>query len=226
MTVRPTREQLQAAYGKTIRDLIAPDLRVLFIGINPSLYSAAVGHLFVFAARQSLLADALWGRLHRSTSRSRRRETFAGSGLWHHQSGRRGHRAAAELTEHDLQPASGVSRRRSRFRPRWVAFLGISTYQAAWDRSATSVGPQKVRFGGARVWLLPNPSGLNAQLPLPGTRPLVRRPAIANNSGRQKRPRPSGCKVEEKRLSADFADAADFKRRAAGRGPGCAGWNS
>ncbi len=167
VTMRPTREQLLAAYGKTIRDLIAPDLRVLFIGINPSLYSAAVGHHF---ARPG---NRFWPTLYGAGFTDRllapaeeRLLLDRGYGITNLVDGATAQ--AAELTEQDL--STGVRRlekKVARFRPRWVAFLGISTYQAAWDRSANSVGPQKVRFGGARVWLLPNPSGLNAHYQLP-----------------------------------------------------------
>jgi TDG/mug DNA glycosylase family protein len=167
VTVRPTREQLRAAYGKTIRDLIAPDLRVLFIGINPSLYSAAVGHHF---ARPG---NRFWPTLYGAGFTDRllapaeeRLLLDRGYGITNLVDGATAQ--AAELTEKDL--STGVRRlekKVARFRPRWVAFLGISTYQAAWDRSATSVGPQQSRFGGARVWLLPNPSGLNAHYQLP-----------------------------------------------------------
>jgi TDG/mug DNA glycosylase family protein len=166
-TVRPTREQLLAAYGKTIRDLIAPDLRVLFIGINPSLYSAAVGHHF---ARPG---NRFWPTLYGAGFTDRllapaeeRLLLDRGYGITNLVDGATAQ--AAELTEQDL--STGVrhlEKKVARFRPRWVAFLGISTYQAAWDPSASSVGPQKVRFGGARVWLLPNPSGLNAHYQLP-----------------------------------------------------------
>ena len=167
VTVRPTREQLLAAYGKTIRDLIVPDLRVLFIGINPSLYSAAVGHHF---ARPG---NRFWPTLYGAGFTDRllapaeeRLLLDRGYGITNLVDGATAQ--AAELTEQDL--LTGVRRlekKVARFRPRWVAFLGISTYQAAWDRTASSVGPQKVRFGGARVWLLPNPSGLNAHYQLP-----------------------------------------------------------
>jgi double-stranded uracil-DNA glycosylase len=167
VAVRPTPEQLRAAYGKTIRDLIAPDLRVLFIGINPSLYSAAVGHHF---ARPG---NRFWPTLYGAGFTERllapaeeRLLLDRGYGITNLVDGATAQ--AAELTDQDL--STGVrhlEKKVARFRPRWVAFLGISTYQSAWDRSATSVGPQKVRFGGARVWLLPNPSGLNAHYQLP-----------------------------------------------------------
>ncbi len=86
---KPTREQLQAAYGESIPDLIAPGLRVLFIGINPSLYSAAVGHQFS-AAGESVLAGVAWGWVHRPAARASGRAAAAGAWVRHHEFGRRG----------------------------------------------------------------------------------------------------------------------------------------
>lgn len=176
VTVRPkpTREQLQAAYGKTVPDLIAADLRILFIGINPSLYSAAVGHHF---ARPG---NRFWPALHgagftdRLLAPAEERELLdRGYGITNLVDAATAQ--AAELTEKDLSNgARRLEKKVSRFRPRCVAFLGISTYQAAVDRTATSVGPQKPSFGGASVWLLPNPSGLNAHYQLPALVRLFR----------------------------------------------------
>jgi TDG/mug DNA glycosylase family protein len=163
---RPTAEQLQAAYGKSIRDVIAPDLRVLFVGINPSLYSGAVGHHF---ARPG---NRFWPALHGAGFTDRRLAPSEERLLLDRGYGitnlvNRATARAAELTESDL--AIGVRQLRKkvrRFRPRSVAFLGISVYQAVVERGSSSIGRQTGDFGGAQVWVLPNPSGLNAHYQL------------------------------------------------------------
>jgi TDG/mug DNA glycosylase family protein len=164
---KPTREQLLAAYGKTIRDVIAPDLRILLIGINPGLYSAAVGHHFARPGNRFWPALYGAGFTDRLLAPAEERQLLdRGYGITNLVD--RATAQAAELTEKDF--SNGVKRLEKkvvRFRPRCVAFLGISAYQAAVDRRSTAVGPQTARFGGARVWLLPNPSGLNAHYQIP-----------------------------------------------------------
>jgi double-stranded uracil-DNA glycosylase len=176
---KPTQDELQAAYGKTIRDVIARDLRVLFIGINPGLYSGAVGHHF---ARPG---NRFWPALHGGGFTERLLSPFEERLLLEQGYGitnivDRTTARADELTVDDL--TAGIRRLEKkvrRFQPRWVAFLGISSYQAAVDRDATAVGPQTATFGGARAWLLPNPSGLNAHYQLPALIRLFRDLEIA-----------------------------------------------
>jgi TDG/mug DNA glycosylase family protein len=163
---QPTPEQLRVAYGKSIPDIIAPNLRLLFVGINPSLYSAAVGHHF---ARPG---NRFWPTLHgagftdRLLAPSEQKVLLErGYGITNVVDGATAR--ADELTLEDL--SSGIKRlekRVRRHRPDWVAFLGISTYQAVFNQKSAAIGPQQARFGGAHVWLLPNPSGLNAHYQL------------------------------------------------------------
>jgi TDG/mug DNA glycosylase family protein len=164
---KPTQDELRAAYGKTIRDVIAADLRVLFVGINPGLYSGAVGHHFARPGNRFWPALFGGGFTDRLLSPFEERLLLdRGCGITNIVD--RATARADELTQDDL--THGIRRLEKkvrRFRPRWVAFLGISTYQAVVDRQATAVGPQTAEFGGARVWLLPNPSGLNAHYQIP-----------------------------------------------------------
>jgi double-stranded uracil-DNA glycosylase len=165
---RPTPEQLRLAYGKGIPDVIAPDLRLLFVGINPGLYSAAVGHHF---ARPG---NRFWPALHGAGFTDRLLSPADQKLLLERGYGitnvvNRATARADELTLKDL--SDGIERLEKsvrRFRPSWVAFLGISTFQTVFDQRSASIGPQKAKYGGARVWLLPNPSGLNAHYQLPG----------------------------------------------------------
>ncbi len=143
--------------------MIAPGLRVLFCGINPGLYSAATGHHF---ARPG---NRFWPALHASgfTPRllhpSEEKELLQlGFGLTNLVgTGDRGRRRAQR------RRSSSPGRRRlaakvRRYRPRTVAFLGLGAYRHAFGRPQATLGPQPEPFEGATVWVLPSPSGLNA----------------------------------------------------------------
>jgi double-stranded uracil-DNA glycosylase len=159
---KPTPEQLRAAYGKSIRDVIAPGLRILFVGINPGLYSGAVGHHFARPGNRFWPALYGAGFTDRLLAPAEERLLLEkGYGITNVVN--RATAQAAELTEADLSDGiKRLARKVRRFRPFCVAFLGVSVYQTALHQRSASIGPQKADFGGARVWLLPNPSGLNA----------------------------------------------------------------
>lgn len=164
---RPTREDLDAAYGKKIRDLIAPDLRVLFCGINPSLYSGAVGHHF---ARPG---NRFWPALHGSGFTSRLLSPFEEAELLEQRLGitnlvPRATAAADELSKEELIAGGRtLARKVARRRPRCLAFLGVASYRTAFGAPRAHVGLQSIELGETSVWLLPNPSGLNAHYQLP-----------------------------------------------------------
>ena len=159
---RPTREEIAAALGRTVPDVIGPSLDVLFCGINPGLYSGAVGHHF---ARPG---NRFWKTLHGAGFTDRvlspfeeRRLLACGVGITNLVERATG--GAAELTAAELRSgAHRLTRKVRRLRPRVVAFLGLSAYRTAFDRPVATPGPQPEDVGGARVWLLPNPSGRNA----------------------------------------------------------------
>jgi TDG/mug DNA glycosylase family protein len=163
---RPTRAELLAAADRTIRDVIAPGLRVLFCGINPGLYSAVTGHHF---ARPG---NRFWPALHAAgfTSRplhpSEERELLrSGYGITNVVA--RATATAAELTPDEL--AAGGRRLAAKVRhyqPRVLAVLGIGAYRTALGRPDATLGRQPETLGGATVWVLPNPSGLNAHYQL------------------------------------------------------------
>lgn len=185
--VRPTKEQLVAAYGKTIRDVIADDLDVLFCGINPGLYSGATGHHF---ARPG---NRFWPSLHRSgfTDRlldpSEERELLK-QGLGITNIVGRTTARADELSPEELVRAAAALRRKVlRRRPRWLAPLGLTAYRIGFGARRAEVGPQDVRIGRTRVWLLPNPSGLNAHYQLPDlAREFARLAQAAGHSSESK----------------------------------------
>jgi len=171
---RPTRQQLAEAAGKTVPDVIAPGLRVLFCGINPGLYTAAVGHHF---ARPG---NRFWPALHASGFTGRLLSPFEERELLELGLGitnvvARATASAAELTPADLIKGGRLLRNKvRRFQPRFVAVLGVGAYRLAFARPKAVVGMQKELVHSARVWVLPNPSGLNANYQLPNLVRLFR----------------------------------------------------
>ena len=164
---RPTRSDLAAAYGRAVPDLIAPDLNVLFCGINPSLYSAATGHHF---ARPG---NRFWPALYHAGFTERLLKPseellLLEDGIGITNLVRRATATAAELTNDELRSSrSRLARKVRRFRPRCIAVVGIGAYRVAFDRPRATVGLQPEVLGTAALWVLPNPSGLNANHQLP-----------------------------------------------------------
>ena len=159
---RPTPADLDAARDRTIPDVIAPGLRVVFAGINPGLYSAATGYHF---ARPG---NRFWPALHRSgfterVFRPNDQEQLLGLGL-----GITNIVARATARADELRPAEFLAGARiltakiTRLRPLWLAVVGVTAYRTAFGRRHAAVGPQDEAIGETRVWVLPNPSGLNA----------------------------------------------------------------
>jgi double-stranded uracil-DNA glycosylase len=159
---KPTKEELAAAAGRTVRDVIAPGLRVLFCGINPGLYTAATGHHF---ARPG---NRFWPALHASGFTPRlfapheERELLPlGYGITNVVA--RATAAADELAAGEfVEGGRLLAAKVRRHRPRFLAVLGVGAYRAAFARPKARLGPQEERIGGTAVWVLPNPSGLNA----------------------------------------------------------------
>jgi len=163
----PSRAELQAAYGAVVPDLVGPSMQVLLCGINPSLWSGAVGLHFANPSNRlwPVLHGAGWtqGRLDPS-------ETAAvlAAGLGITNLVMRATARADELNDDEIRAGlPQVAALAERWRPRWVGFLGMTAYRTATGHRKAVVGPQDERLGGAPVWLLPNPSGLNASWQLP-----------------------------------------------------------
>ena len=159
---RPTRAELAAAVSATIRDVIAPGLDVLFCGINPGLYSGATGHHF---ARPG---NRFWPALHASGFTERvfapwEKELLLERGVGITNIVARTTATAAEVTREELiEGRRRLERKVRRYAPRWLAVAGIGAYRIAFDSSHAGVGPQEGTIGTTRIWVLPNPSGLNA----------------------------------------------------------------
>jgi double-stranded uracil-DNA glycosylase len=163
---RPTPEDLAAAAGKVLPDVIAPALDVVFCGINPGLYSAAVGCHF---ARPG---NRFWPALHRSGFTPRlyspaEQERLLELGLGITNLADRATAGAAELGAAELREgAERLLGKVRRYRPRWVAFLGLGAYGIAFGRRGVAVGPAAPLDHGTGAWVLPNPSGRSAHYSL------------------------------------------------------------
>jgi TDG/mug DNA glycosylase family protein len=164
---RPSKEQLHAAAGRTTPDLLAPGLQVLFCGINPSLYSAVVGHHF---ARPG---NRFWPALHQSGFTPRLLQPWEEAELLSYGLGitnvfEQASASAAELSRQDL--LAGGKRLREKvlsYQPRVLAVLGVTAYRVAFQAPRSGLGLQPEKIGGTHLWVLPNPSGLNAHFQLP-----------------------------------------------------------
>jgi double-stranded uracil-DNA glycosylase len=159
---RPSSWELDAARDKTIPDVAAPGLRVLFAGINPGLYSAATGHHF---ARPG---NRFWPALHASgftprLFRPAEQHQLLPLGLGITNVVDRATARADELTSAEIQAGGRVlAAKVARLRPRWLAVVGVTVYRTAFARPGAQTGPQDEPMGATQLWVLPNPSGLNA----------------------------------------------------------------
>lgn len=165
---RFTRAELEALHGTLVDDLLAPHLRVLFVGINPGLWTAAVNAHF---ARRG---NRFWPALHAAGITPRLVDASDGmrpddlamlsdldlgiTNIVPTASARADQLTRAEMRAGAVELAAKVAR----LRPQVVAVLGLTVYRLAFDRPAAAAGEQRDRLGGARLWVLPNPSGLNA----------------------------------------------------------------
>ncbi|WP_067498512.1 G/U mismatch-specific DNA glycosylase [Actinoplanes sp. TFC3] len=159
---RPTPDEVAAAAGRTIPDLVGPGLRVLFSGINPSLYSAATGHHF---ARPG---NRFWPALHLAGFTPRvlhpsEQGMLPDLGLGITNVAARATTRADELSTDELLEGGEILRALvTAWQPRFLAVLGVTAYRTAFRQPKAVTGPQSETIGEARIWVLPNPSGLNA----------------------------------------------------------------
>ena len=159
---KPTKEQLFAARDKTVPDVIAPELRVLFCGINPGLYTAAVGHHF---ARPG---NRFWPALYAAGFTERLLSPFDEKELLKNGYGitnlvMRTTATADELTfEEFREGGKKLTTKVRKYKPQFLALLGLGAYRAGFGQSKAKVGRQAEQIGQTSIWVLPNPSGLNA----------------------------------------------------------------
>jgi len=184
---------LRAARRKHVPDVIGPHLTILFVGINPGLYSGAVGHHF---ARPG---NRFWPALQRAGLTPRQLAPHEEHELLRHGIGitnlvSRTTAAASELSKPELEAGGRrLLAKVRRLKPRVLAFLGLDAYRVAFDRKQVKAGPQPIWIGETRIWVLPNPSGLNAHYQLNDFTRLFRRlkasGSVQGNADRKRRAR-------------------------------------
>jgi TDG/mug DNA glycosylase family protein len=163
---KPSKDDLQKALDRTTPDIIAPDLKVLFCGINPGLYSAATGHNF---ARPG---NRFWKVLQRAEFTPRRfhpseeRELLTlGYGITNFC--RRTTATAAELSKEEMVAGGKqLVKRVEKYKPQFLAILGITAYRTAYKKPKARLGLQDEKIDDTKIWILPSPSGLNAHYQL------------------------------------------------------------
>src|SRR5256714_8967033 len=158
---KPTKQQLIDAAGKTLPDVIAPNLRVLFCGINPGLYTAAVGHHFARPGNRFWPALYKSGFTDRLVSPFEERELLK-SGIGISNVVPHATASAAELTKEDFARGGRLlARKVKKYRPLIVAILGVGAYRLAFNQPRAAVGEQAEKIQSAPGLVRPNPRGLN-----------------------------------------------------------------
>ncbi len=158
---KPSREIQLKSIARRVPDVIAENLNVLFCGINPGLYSAAVGHHFAGPG------NLFWPTIYKAGLTPRLLTAFdeaelAALGFGVTNLVPRASKDAEDLTKEELRAGAGTVKRKVRkFKPRFLAVLGLAAYRTAFEHSKAQVGYQE-SIGSTKVYLLPNPSGLNA----------------------------------------------------------------
>ena len=164
---KPTKDELKAAFGRSIPDLIAPDLKILFCGINPGLYSGATGLHF---ARPG---NRFWPALHAGGLTTRliapwEKQELLKAGYGVTNLVQRTTATAAELADDEyVVGRRQLTRKIRQYSPRFVAVLGLGAYRSGFAKPDAKIGRQIERIGSTGIWVLPNPSGLNANYQLP-----------------------------------------------------------
>ena len=158
----PGKDDLLAARGLGLPDVIAWGLKVLFCGINPGLYSAAVGHHFARPGNRFWTALFRAGLTDRLLSPSDE-NLLPGFGYGVTNIVNSATAQASELSTKELQAGAELLKRKVwSFQPRILGILGVDAYRKAFQRKTATIGCQREKIGHTRLWVLPNPSGINA----------------------------------------------------------------
>jgi TDG/mug DNA glycosylase family protein len=182
---RFSRAELSAFAGATVDDLLGPDVKLLFVGINPGLWTAAAnahfarpGNRFWPALHAAGITRALVDASAGMPADARDELLSAGVGITNIVPIATAR--ADELTREQLRAGGArLVALVERVRPRVVAVLGLTAYRHAFDLPATKVGRQSHDLAGAELWVLPNPSGLNAHETLASLAVAYRQAAAA-----------------------------------------------
>ncbi|WP_243056669.1 mismatch-specific DNA-glycosylase [Nocardioides sp. SR21] len=165
---RFTRAELESYRDKEVPDLLGPDLRLLFVGINPGLWTAATQTHFAHPVNRFYPALLAAGIITDPISPSEGmtdadRDRLRARGIGITNIVRRATARASELTDEELR-AGGAELEATvrRTSPKVVAIAGITAYRTAFGRRKAVLGKQHETLAGAELWIVPNPSGLNA----------------------------------------------------------------
>ena len=180
-----TRAELEEFAGTTVPDLVGPGLRLLFVGINPGLWTAATQTHFAHPGNRFYPALERGGVIDRTIDRGtgftdEDREYLIGRGIGITNLAKRATSRASELSVVELR-SGGVELRRfvRRWTPTVVAVAGVTAFRSAFSDPEAALGPQPGSFEGAQLWIVPNPSGLNAHETIESFAAAYRAPAIA-----------------------------------------------
>ncbi len=159
---KPTKEDLRDAINRTTDDLIDYNLKVLFCGINPGIYSGATGLHFARPGNRFWKAVHLGGFTDRILKPSEEEE-FLELGFGITSFCKRTTARADELSKSEIIEGGGnLTKKIEKYKPENLAVLGLGAYRTAFAEPKASVGLQNKKIGTTKIWLLPNPSGLNA----------------------------------------------------------------
>ncbi|MFD9540211.1 G/U mismatch-specific DNA glycosylase [Streptomyces sp. NPDC060022] len=191
-----TPEELLAARDRIVPDVVAGGLRVLFCGINPSLMTGATGHHFAHPGNR------FWPVLHLSGFTPRQLKPSEQDELLTHGLGitnvvARATARADELSTAEFREGGELlSAKVEQFGPSWLAVVGVTAYRTAFGERRAQIGPQERTIGGANVWVLPNPSGLNAHWTVRTMAEEFARLRTAVGQGTSAPPAPGRCTPE------------------------------
>ena len=182
---RFTRDELEGFRNTTVPDLVGDDISLLFVGINPGLWTAATqthfahpGNRFYPALLRGGVISAPINPAAGMNEQERRHLTALGIGITNIAD--RATARAAELTRDELREgACHLTEKVARWRPRVVAIAGVTAYRVAFDRRRATTGPRDETLAGAQLWIVPNPSGLNAHETITSLAAAYRRVAKA-----------------------------------------------
>ncbi len=159
---KPTKEDLRDAVNRTTEDLIDYDLKLLFCGINPGIWSGATGFHFARPGNRFWKALYFGGFTDRILHPSEEHELLErGYGITSFCK-RTTARADELTTEEFVEGGKNLVRKIKKYKPKNLAVLGIGAYRTAFQKPKATLGLQAEKIGAANIWLLPNPSGLNA----------------------------------------------------------------
>ncbi len=180
-----TRDELEAYRDATVADLIGPDCRLLFVGINPGLWTAATQTHFAHPGNRFYPALKVAGIIDHDIDRSAGmtdtdRDLLIDKGIGITNIAHRATAKASELSRDELRAgADALVACVAHHRPRVVAIAGITAYRVAFRQPRAVMGHQDSDLAGAELWVVPNPSGLNAHETIDSLAAAYRGPALA-----------------------------------------------